>query len=67
MNTCVVCRFETVADDIALAGPHGRPVCIRCYARETGQTLRMPRKLRLALSAILDAAVPEPAANTLQN
>jgi fumarate hydratase subunit beta len=36
MITCTICKFETELDDVALGGPSGRCVCLRCFNRETG-------------------------------
>jgi hypothetical protein len=46
MRTCRICRFETELDDIVLALPSGACVCLRCYGRETGSALPMPKALR---------------------
>jgi hypothetical protein len=57
VKTCTICHFETVPDDVMLAGPGGRCVCLACFARETGHERRMPPKLRRQLDALLDAIV----------
>ena len=46
MRTCRICRFDTELDDIVLALPSGACVCLRCYGRETGSALPMPKSLR---------------------
>ncbi len=60
MHMCRICRFETALDDVALAFADGSCACLRCYARETGSTLPMPKTLRRQLQAAL-AADPAPA------
>ncbi len=53
MTTCIICRFETELDDVAAGGPAGRCVCLRCFGRETGNELPMPKALRHAVIAAL--------------
>ena len=55
MRTCRICRFETVTDDVVLSSANGQCVCLRCYGRETGSTLPMPKDLRRDVSAALNA------------
>lgn len=62
MWTCRICHFATELDDVELAFVDGRCVCVRCFARETGSTLEMPKPLRHELDAALaeiDATVKE--------
>jgi hypothetical protein len=54
MTICRICRFETEIDDVALQGA-GTCVCVRCYARETGNVVRMPKNLRREIIAALTA------------
>ncbi|HZU76303.1 MAG TPA: hypothetical protein VFA70_06030 [Dehalococcoidia bacterium] len=49
---CVICHFETELDDV-VAQSGGRCVCLRCYGRETGSELQMPKLLRRELTAVL--------------
>jgi hypothetical protein len=51
MWTCRICRFPTELDDVDLAFVDGRCVCVRCFARETGGTIEMPKPLRQAFDA----------------
>ena len=54
MFTCTICLFETELDEVvAMTGDHS--VCLRCYGRETGGALRMPKALRRELSTALAA------------
>jgi hypothetical protein len=39
-------------DDVDLAFVDGYCICVRCFARETGSTLEMPKSLRHALDAM---------------
>jgi hypothetical protein len=55
MFTCTICRFATELDDVVVAMTGDRCVCLRCYGRETGGALRMPKALRRDLSAALAA------------
>ncbi|MGD9893463.1 MAG: hypothetical protein AB7R89_04760 [Dehalococcoidia bacterium] len=52
MWTCRICHFDTEFDDVELAFVDGRCICVRCFARETGSTLEMPKPLRQALDAV---------------
>ncbi len=47
MFTCTICHFGTELDDVVVATPNGQCVCLRCYGRETGSALVMPKALRL--------------------
>jgi len=60
MRPCRICRFETELDDIVLALPSGACVCLRCYGRETGSTLPMPKALRRDLTVALAAFEASP-------
>ena len=53
MTACIICRFETEVDDVAVGGASGRCVCLRCYGRETGTARPMPAALQRALRAAL--------------
>jgi hypothetical protein len=53
MITCTICRFEAELDDVAVPGPIGRGICLRCFAREIGSEKRMPRALRQELTDLL--------------
>ena len=55
MLTCIICHFETELDDAVTPGAAGRCVCLRCYERETGSALRMPKALRLAVMQTLES------------
>ena len=55
MKTCIICRFETELDDVAVEGHGERCVCLRCFTRETDTARRMPKPLRREVIAILDA------------
>jgi hypothetical protein len=55
MFLCLVCRFETEVDDLAVPMAHGRGVCLPCYARATGTQRAMPRGLRREVSLTLSA------------
>ena len=55
MFTCTLCRFETELDDVAITMTGDRCVCLRCFGRETGSAVPMPKPLRRALSAALAA------------
>jgi hypothetical protein len=55
MTTCIICRFETEPDDMAVTHAGGRCICLRCFGRETGTARPMPRLLRRELSAVLSA------------
>ena len=54
MFTCVICQFNAELDDVALSGPSGRCVCLRCYLRETGNGLAMSKSLRRDLAACVN-------------
>jgi hypothetical protein len=53
MRSCCICHFETDLDDVVLSMENGACVCLRCYGRETGSALRMPKGLRAMLTAVL--------------
>ena len=53
MFTCMVCRFATELDDVAVRGSGARCVCLRCFTRETGTARPMPASLRRAVTALL--------------
>ena len=55
MHTCRICHFDSPLDDVAVRGPAGRCVCLRCFARETGTARPMPRTLRHELAVVLTA------------
>jgi len=55
MFTCTICRFETELDDVVVAMAGDRCVCLRCYGRETGGVLPMPKALRRDVSTALAA------------
>ena len=55
MLSCILCRFDTELDDVAVQGPGHRCICLRCYLRETDSARPMPRELRLAIAATLAA------------
>ena len=53
MTTCIICRFDTELDDVAVAGGEGRCVCLRCFARETDSVRPMSKALRRAVISAL--------------
>ncbi len=55
MMSCILCRFTTELDDVAVPGPGGRCICLRCYQRETESAITMPKDLRRELIATLAA------------
>jgi len=55
MVTCIICRFATELDDMAVPQRDGRCICLRCYQRETSTVPPMPRPLRRQLTAMLAA------------
>lgn len=55
--TCIICRFETELDDTVIK-TSTRCVCLRCYGRETGSQLSMPKALRREIIATLDTLEP---------
>ncbi len=56
MRRCLVCHYETDMDDVVVANGRGSCICVRCYARETGHTLVMPRALRRDVEAAMAVA-----------
>ncbi len=52
---CMLCRFAVELDDIAVCGPHGRCICVRCYANALGTARPMPHALEWELRAVLRA------------
>lgn len=57
MFKCVICHFEATLDDAIAPSTNGRCVCLRCFARETGTDVVMPRDLRRDITSAL-AALP---------
>jgi hypothetical protein len=55
MKICIICRFATEADDVAVAHAERRCICLRCYGRETGMVRPMPKPLQRKLIAVLSA------------
>jgi hypothetical protein len=55
MRTCELCHFDVELDDIALSRASGQCVCLRCYLREAGAELPMPKAYRREIEACLDA------------
>ena len=53
--TCIICKYETELDDVALRHDERRCVCLRCYTRETETARPMPKLLQRDLSATLAA------------
>lgn len=49
MLTCIICGDDTALDDVQILGGAGRCICLRCYSRETGRELEVPRTLRRAV------------------
>lgn len=56
--TCIICHFDVELDDVAIGGAP-RCVCLRCYGRETGSMLVMPKSLQRELAAALAEAEAE--------
>jgi hypothetical protein len=56
MSTCAICHFETNPDDVVVKNGRGLCVCLRCFNRETGNELRMPKLLRRQVIAALAEA-----------
>lgn len=54
MLMCIVCRFPCELDDAPILSGAGRCLCLGCYHRELGTTLRMPFPLRRSATALLD-------------
>lgn len=55
--TCTICRFETELDDRVVGRGAEYCICVRCFARETGDERPMPKALRRDVEAAL-AALP---------
>jgi hypothetical protein len=65
MSTCVLCRFEVEADDVALGGPQGRCICLRCYLRESETEQPISKALRREVESCLsEIAGAAPATGT---
>jgi hypothetical protein len=65
MSTCVLCRFEVEADDVALTGPQGRCICLRCYLREADTAQAISKSLRSEIeSCLAEIADSAPAKGT---
>ena len=56
MTTCAICHFDTDVDNVVVKNERGLCVCLRCFNRETGNELRMPKLLRRQLTAALAEA-----------
>lgn len=50
--TCSICRFETELDDVVTRTAKGC-ICLRCFGRETGSAVVMPKPLRREVIAAL--------------
>ena len=46
MMICIICRFEAEVDDAVVSSGEGRCICLRCYTRETGHLLTVPKRIR---------------------
>ncbi len=55
MATCVICHFPTPLDDVVLPSGSGQCICLRCFLRETGGMMPVPKALQRILSATLAA------------
>lgn len=55
MFNCRICKFGYELDDVAVGGAIS-VICVRCYARETGTEIKMPKPLRRSLSEVLDSS-----------
>jgi hypothetical protein len=53
--TCTICRFATELDDMVVARGKDGCICLRCFARETGDEHPMPKDLRRDIQAALSA------------
>jgi hypothetical protein len=60
MWTCTICRFATELDDVVVRTGPATGVCLGCFHRQTGTTMRMPKALRRELLGVL-AVVDTPA------
>jgi hypothetical protein len=56
MRTCTICHFETELDDVVVTLTGDRCVCLRCFGRETGNVVPMPKGLRREIIAALATA-----------
>lgn len=56
MRTCTICHFEAELDDVAVSMTGDRCICLRCFGRETGSAVPMPKALRREISAALATA-----------
>ncbi|MGD9891972.1 MAG: hypothetical protein AB7R89_19780 [Dehalococcoidia bacterium] len=55
MQCCRICHFDAELDDLVMISTGGRPICLRCYGRETGSQRPMPPALRRAIRDTLAA------------
>lgn len=53
MAVCIICRHETVLDDVAVARDETVCVCLRCHERQTGTALPLAKALRKAITAAM--------------
>lgn len=53
MFTCLICRFDTELDDVAVPMQGGRCICLRCFVRETDTAKPMPKLLRRQIGSAL--------------
>ncbi len=53
MQTCRVCHFEVVPDDVAVEGSDGLVVCLACYCHLAETRRVMPKELRRDVEACL--------------
>jgi hypothetical protein len=58
MPTCIICRRETILDDVALARDERVCVCLRCQERQTGAALPLPKALRKAVTSAMGDGKP---------
>ena len=50
---CRICRFTVEVDDVVVGQQGGVCICLRCFNRETGTELAMPKQLRRDLEHTL--------------
>jgi hypothetical protein len=59
VRTCVLCRFQTELDDVAVGRGATGCICLGCFARATGSQRPMPAALRRAIiDALAEVHVP---------
>ena len=53
LRLCLICHFAIENDDLVTPSGPTTAICLRCFERETGGTMRVPTRMEREVAGVL--------------